>query len=364
MNLSFYIDRNSPVPLYAQLKDALQQEIQNGNIAYGEKLPSENEFMQALGLSRMTIRTALSQLAEENYVQKVHGVGSFASYDSHVSPMGKIDVLLDVTYTYFASLYIKSISERLTQHKYQFVIHDTQDSQQTICSILDQILKNGSSGVIIQPSHLVEPQLPELNNLILALQQKGIPCVTIDRAIENAPCPSVLFDDYTGGRVAAEHLTSLGHKKCAMVCCSRFSENAPRFEGFNSVLLEKGLPALIPIEKDENLAENLCSLIARESITAIFNYSDKVALKVFHALSMAGLRVPQDISVVGYDDTVFAKTSNPQMTSVIHPKEQLGYTTAEKLISIIEHYPYSVPVKMLSPKLHIRSSCAQLQETK
>ncbi len=357
MDYSQMIDRGDPTPLYAQLKNALQEQIRTGALPYGEKLPSENEFMAHLGLSRMTIRSALSQLSNENYVHKIHGKGTFVCYNTANATAGNIDVLLDVTYAYFSSHYIKSISEVLTKHNYQFVIHDTQDDQTHICLTLERILQNDPAGIILQPSHLVEPQLPRLKELLQQIQQRGIPCVTIDRALEGIPVLSVPFDDYTGGRIAAEYLVSLGHKKCAMVCCSNFVENEPRFSGFDSVLQEYNLPHLIAVEKDTDLAANLVRLVREENVTAVFNYNDEVALKTFRFLSSAGIRIPQDVSIVGFDDTIFTKATDPQMTSVVHPKERLGHITAEKLISLIERRYFKVDKDALHPRLSIRESC-------
>lgn len=357
MDYSQMIDRGDPTPLYAQLKNALQEQIRTGALPYGEKLPSENEFMEQLGLSRMTIRSALSQLANENYVQKIHGKGTFVCYNTANATAGNIDVLLDVTYAYFSSHYIKSISEVLTKHNYQFVIHDTQDDQAHICHTLERILQNDPAGIILQPSHLVEPQLPRLKELLQQIQQVGIPCITIDRALEGIPVISVPFDDYVGGRIAAEYLTALGHEKCAMVCCSNFIENEPRFSGFNSVLQDYGLPPLIPIEKDKDMEENLVRLVKDEGVTAVFNYNDEVALKTYRVFNSAGIRIPQDVSIIGFDDTVFTKATDPQMTSVVHPKELLGHMAAAKLISLIEHRYYKIDKDALYPKLSIRDSC-------
>lgn len=359
MELSIFIDRSSPIPLYAQLKTALQQAIRRGDLAYGEKLPSENEFMEQLGLSRMTIRSALSQLASENYIHKLHGKGTFVCYSAESAAAGKIDVLLDVTYAYFSTHYIKSISEVLSANNYQFVIHDTQDSQEHICDILEKILQSDCAGILLQPSHIVEPQLPRLKNLLLAINERGIHSVMIDRSIEGVSSENVLFDDYLGGRIAAEHLVSLGHKKCAMVCCSTFTENEPRFNGFNDLLLEKGLTPLFVVEKDKNMEQKLVELVKKEHITAVFNYNDEVALKTFRYLNAAGIRIPQDVSVLGYDDTVLAKATDPQMTSVVHPKELLGHIAAKKLLSLIEQRPYTPPEDQLYPRLIIRSSSCQ-----
>ncbi len=363
MNCAIYIDRSSPLPLYAQLQTALQQAIRRGELAYGEKLPSENEFMELLGLSRMTIRSALSQLSQDNYIHKIHGKGTFVCYKAESAAAGKVDVLLDVTYAYFSTHYIKSISEVLSAFNYQFVIHDTQDSQDHICDILEKILQSDSAGILLQPSHLVEPTLPRLKNLLLAINERGIPIVMLDRSIDGVGSESILFDDYMGGRIAAEYLVALGHKKCAMICCSSFAENKPRFTGFNDLLLERDLTPLFAIEKDQDMEQNLIRLVKDQGITAIFNYNDEVALKTFRYLASAGIRIPQDVSVLGYDDTVLTKATDPQMTSVIHPKELLGHIASRKLLSLIEGDTYVPPREQLFPTLNIRGSCSRARAT-
>ncbi len=358
MKFEYLIDRGNPLPLYAQLKEAMQQDIRNGKIGYGEKIPSENELAESLGLSRMTVRAALSQLVNENYVQKQHGKGTFVCFRAGTAVTGKVHVLLDVTYAYFSSYYIKSIADVLTQKNYQFVIHDTQDSQSTICDILEQILQGNCSGIILQPSHYVEPITERFKNIMLSVQQRSIPCIAIDCMPDEIPCYSVMFDDYGAGRLAAEHLISLGHEKFAMVCCSKFTENKPRFEGFNSVLKEQGLTPLFAVEKDITLPEKLISVINDEKVTAVFNYNDEVALKTFRILSGAGIKIPQDVSVIGFDDTILAKATYPQMTTVIHPKEQIGRTAAQNLIELIEHRSGIEMRTVLSPNLRVRESCA------
>jgi GntR family transcriptional regulator of arabinose operon len=290
---------------------------------------------------------------------KRQGVGAFVCYSngSHLVS-GSIDVLLDVTYTYFSSHYIKSISEVLAQKNYQFVIHDTRDSQQDIAYILNCILKKGSTGIIIQPPRKVEPLHPELRELFIRLGTNSIPYVMLDHAFEGFPGVQVVFDNYQGGRIAAEYLVSLGHKNCAMVCNSMFYENQSRLDGFNSVLLEKKLPPLYAIEMDHNLEQKLLSAIKEHSVTAIFNYNDETALETMRILHNAGIRVPEDVSVVGFDDTFIATATNPQLTTVIHPKDALGRMAVEKLISLVTQSNLTLDPELLLPRMHIRASCA------
>lgn len=354
---AFIIDRSSVVPLYAQLAAYFKDLILNRALPYGSKLPSENELVAKYSLSRMTVRSAFAALENEKIIEKRQGKGAFVCYQPS-SASGNIDVLLDISYTYFAAHYIQSISAVLTQQKYRFIIHDTGDSQKKICSTLLQILNNGSSGIIIQPSHRIEPLLPELCDAFDRLNAQGIPYIMLDHVYDGIVGRHMVFDDFGGGQVAAEYLCSLGHRSYAMICCSNFYENRLREGGFRSVLAEKGLPGPILIEDTPDIGDALLRAIPQYGITAIFCFNDEIALKTIRALHAAGIRVPQDISVVGYDDTVLASATEPLLTSVIHPKDILGRMATESLISMIERKPYTFDAALLVPRLHIRASCA------
>ena len=223
---------------------------------------------------------------------------------------------------------------------------------------MTRILQKGSCGVIIHPSSLKEPLLPEQQDILSRLDSSGIPYITFDRTYENMPGTQLIFDDFEGGRIAAEHLISLGHRNCAMVCNNAYRENQRRMDGFNSVLVENELPPLHTIDRSVNLEENLVQLIQEEQITAIFNFSDDTALETMRALHHAGFQIPDDVSIIGFDDTVIATASNPQLTSIVHPKDTLSHMAAEKLLALIEKRPIEMDLDILKPQLHIRASCA------
>ncbi len=359
MNFAVFIDRGGAMPLYSQLEEAIKQEIISGRLAFGEKLPSENEFVRELGLSRMTVRSALSDLENDGFVRKLHGKGSFVCYSAEEQIPKRVDVLLDVTYAYFSTHYIKSISEVLSKHNYQFVIHDTRDDEGEIGVILEQIAAGGPAGVIIQPSHRASSSDDILRKSAVKLMQRGIPYVIFDRDLPDFPGECISFDDYGGGRKAAEYLVSLGHRRFAMAVCPEFSENMPRRDGFTAVLTENGLEPPIELTLDGDFTSKINDSVRKDGVTAIFAYNDEVALGVCRALTSSGLSIPRDVSVVGYDDTVFAKAANPPLTSVIHPKELLGRVAAEKLLSIITKNHYEIPENAFEPSISIRESCAR-----
>ena len=354
--LPFSVDRSSLIPLHAQLVQSIRGAILSGRLAYGEKLPSENEMVAGLSLSRFTVRTALAALAADHYIEKQHGRGTYVCYRD-TAPRGNIDVLLDVTYSFFSTMYIKSISEVLAAANYRFVIHNTEDSPETVCAALEQLSGKGSAGVILLPPHVLQESCPAMTDALVGLGAQGIPLVILDRRLEGVGAAQIVFDDFAGGKRAAEYLLSLGHRRIAMVCRSSFAENEARLHGFNAVLAMNGLPPVCEIEEDEHTEAQLLRLIREEEISALFSYNDETALKVMRILDQAGIRIPADVSVMGYDDTILARTVQPALTSVIHPKEALGRMAAEKLISLIEGRDYLPPAEALEARVHVRASC-------
>ena len=220
------------------------------------------------------------------------------------------------------------------------------------------VLSTDSAGVIIQPSHKAGADGGLLRNEAVKLMQKGIPFVIIDSRPKDVPGCCVAFDDFKGAALAASYLAELGHKKFAMASCPQFSENGERRNGFESVIEEKGLGPLIEIEVGEGFEGRVCSAVRDGGATAVFAYNDEVAISVYRALAAEKISVPDDVSVVGYDDTLFAKAANPPLTSIVHPKEQLGRTAAEKLLSIITKTRYEIPKNAFEPTISVRGSCA------
>lgn len=356
-----YIDRNSLIPRYAQLAQYLSDAITRGAFTPGEQLPGENEIASCLQLSRMTVRSALSLLEDRRLITRIHGKGTFVSCQS-VSTPNSIDVFLEISYTYFAAYYIQSISDVLKQNNCRFVIHDTRNSQEEITSIIHQIVHNGSSGVILQPSHETTSLIPSLREAFTLLTAKRIPYIMLDHAYDGIPGHRVVFDDYGGGKIAAEHLVSLGHRNCVMVGFHQYYEHPPRRDGFNEVLLQNNLAPLMEIGVDGELNEHLVDAVRTKGVTAVFCFNDEVAILCMRALYEAGLRIPEDVSVVGYDDTFIATATNPPLTSVIHPKDVLGRMAAEKLISLINGASYEPDPRLIEPRIHIRASSGKVKK--
>ncbi|MDR3690052.1 MAG: LacI family DNA-binding transcriptional regulator [Fimbriimonas sp.] len=194
-------------------------------------------------------------------------------------------------------------------------------------------------------------------------RRQGIATVSITQQRQYAPA-TVNSDDYEGGKLATEHLISLGHRRIAhLTGRPEIHTSALRFKAFRDTLAGSGIefdPNLVKLGGFSREVSRLSTaqwmeLPADRRPTAIFAANDLSAHGAIDAISSAGFRVPGEISVIGYDDTWYASITNPPLTSVSMDIDSLGRHAAEFLIGTIEGTPQEAHA-MLEVSLKIRRS--------
>lgn len=352
------LNHNSPVPLYHQLAERLKRQIEAGEIAQGEKLPSESEMMKQYGIGRLTVRGALSQLVNMGYLEKQHGRGTFCVYAPAPPERRSIEVLLDIQDTYFIPYYLRSIAQVLDEAGCNMLVGDTEDSDARICAHLERILLAGADGVILQPPHRSGPPSPRLMSCFQALDAQRIPWVMIDSAYELEGASYLRLDEVRGGRLAAEYLIELGHVHSALLYREGYRDSQMRREGFLGAYQQRGLPAPEQFAYASGVCARLLAGLDRRQFTAVFCYNDEMAIELMQTLKREGIQVPGQLSVMGFDDSLLAPAVEPALTSVAHPKQILGERTARTLIGMMEHSVQAPCVELFEPYLVKRSSCA------
>ncbi len=183
--------------------------------------------------------------------------------------------------------------------------------------------------------------------------------------------PTVRTDDVLGGRLAAGHLIELGHRDIAQVC-GPFQVNGfeRRYHGFSQVLNNAG----IPLQKDRELVGQLSvdfGLEAAERLLAsgdlpmaVFVHNDETATGLLHGLVRAGVRIPEDISVIGYDDMPYAAIFNPGLSSVRLPRREWGILACRKLVSILNAEEGADQPVIIAPELIPRASTSTPRKTR
>jgi LacI family transcriptional regulator len=173
--------------------------------------------------------------------------------------------------------------------------------------------------------------------------QVTMPVVLVNQRIEGLRLSSVIADDEAGGYAATAHLLALGHTRIALVeGVPHHGSNIDRKTGYQRALRERGLsldPGIDQVglyEEEGGYRAATELLAAHPDITAIFSANDIMAVGVYRAIKQRGRRIPEDISVVGYDDSVFAPVMEPPLTSVRKPRARMGQTAAAMMLSLIE----------------------------
>jgi DNA-binding LacI/PurR family transcriptional regulator len=196
------------------------------------------------------------------------------------------------------------------------------------------------------------------------VRAKGFPMVLIDRKVPGFDL--VRTDNEKGGATATRHLIELGHTRIALISGRLdLGTRRDRYNGYREALIQAGIvpdPALVregSVKSDHGYEAAQALLALPSPPTAIFAATDTIATGVLLALEERRCRVPEDVAVVGYDNTYLAMISRPRLTSVAQPKQQMGQWAATFLIDWIEqgraepHEPVEV---VLEPRLVVRES--------
>lgn len=190
-----------------------------------------------------------------------------------------------------------------------------------------------------------------------------IPLVAIDYAGERPPFPSVAADSYGGARAAMHHLLALGHRRIALITgADEFASAKARRTAYEDALAEAGLPLdpeLVGRGKytergGHDAAARL--LRVRPRPTAIFASNDLSAVGALRAAAALGLRVPRDLSLVGFDDAPEATEADPQLTTVRQPIAEIGRRAFERLLALMQGRPAGELETLVPTKLVVRAS--------
>ena len=352
------IDRKSFEPMYQQIKRDIEQQILSGQIKIGDKLMSETEMLEHYHVARMTVRAALTELVNNGCLAKERGRGTFCVALPRQAKKS-IDVLLDTGDNYFAPYFLSGIGRVLDREGYQLVLNDTRDNVEMFEKLLQQIISRGTSGIIIQPYRRVQDISEELLQELESCQAAGIPVVTIDGKFRDQDLVGYMTDDVYGGKLATEHLIAMGHRKILGLFRSSYRDSVFRTRGYCRAMEEHSLTPQI-LDADGEYQPALQALLQSRQITAIVCYNNLLAVDCYHFFAQIGVRVPEDVSVIGYDDTALAAASLPQITSVTHPKDIMGEDAADCLLQMLRGEIVQPRQHLYQPKLIERQSVVRL----
>jgi LacI family transcriptional regulator len=246
------------------------------------------------------------------------------------------------------------IEQVLREANYQMVIlGDSSDEGEEVAGIRT-FLAMRTPGVIMTPVGTEASRL---------LHAHGTAVVEVDRRLASVPCDGVVIDNERGGREATMHLVGLGHRRIALLGVdTEWTSDAGRLTGYRTALKNARIPfdrrlvASIPLHSPDTEAR-IEALLDDASPTAIFAANNALAEQAWRVLRRRGLRIPTDISLVGFDDVPWMEMVDPPITVVDQPTLELGRCAARLLLRRLHGGPALAPaVEVLQPHLVVRGS--------
>ena len=351
---------------YYTLMEALKEQILSGTIKPGQKLPSENELTREYALSRHTVRKALALLENEGYITAQHGKGTFCS-ERVIQRHNSKNIAVTTTYLsdYIFPRLIQGMDRVLSENGYSIILKNTCNSRSKEEKVLKELLDKPIDGLIIEPS---KSQLSCRHpNLYENLDKYQIPYVFIQGIYtEMKDKPHILMDDVRGGYLVTQYLLELGHRRITGFFKADDIQGINRHKGYVKALQEAGISydpdAVVWFHTEDRKSKP--AMMVREMVRSgnlpdgIVCYNDQIAVQVIETLEACGLKVPEDISVTGYDNSLYAQRGTG-ITTIAHPQEKLGEMAAELILEKIAGVPEedSKVERMIQPELIIRGSC-------
>ncbi len=274
-------------------------------------------------------------------------------------------IIPDITNPYFPAFALGA-EDRVRQRGYTLVLGNSEYNAERELSYLELVRSQQLAGAIYCLGDEMSPIVPEIQRAV----DDGLALVLVHSPMSTVP--TVCADNRQGGRLAAEHILALGHNEIGIISALPLDEGmADREAGFLDVLLERGravdrtsVPTMYGNHQIEGGRLATVELLEHApNLTAIFVLNDSMALGALEAARSTGRRVPQDISIIGFDDIPFAALANPPLTTVGQPIRQLGEQAADLLLQVIEEglTPVSSserPNVLLPNELIVRGSTA------
>ena len=275
---------------------------------------------------------------------------------------GLVGVTLPMVHVEYFSRILWGASEALYEHDMRTVLCPTMHEHHREVTLLDRLMQGTTDGSLLLLT-------TETNEALKALERQGYPFVVLDprHAVDDG-IPHVTAAHWAGAKAATEHLLSLGHRRIAAITGPHgWVASVDRLDGYQAALAGAGvLPAPELIAKgnftgESGYAAATTLLDLAERPTAIFAFNDEMAVGAMRAAEERGLRLPEDLSIVGFDDLEKAEIVTPALTTVRQPLAEMGRMAVSLLARLLDRQRLEALRVELGTKLVVRESTARLR---
>jgi GntR family transcriptional regulator of arabinose operon len=328
---------------YETIQTFLRSKIESGLIVPGEKLPSESELIAQFDVSRNAVRQAVNELTKERLVESRQGIGTFCvkRTQSRTMLIGMVSFRIS---SYIFPRIVSACNQMVQREGYTLLLNESWYDAALERSVLLSLRKRGVDGIIITP---VQEEGKRGNaDLLNEFEAEGIPVVLLDAEYPGYDFTSIVIDEIAAGRRAAEYLWERGHRDIGLIYSSNYRPKVLRKEGIATFLdkvgasiREEWLVAIHGQTSAFGTYGQIRQLLAshRSLPTAMICSSDDEALMFMHQARRNRIRIPEDLSLIAFDNSDLARYSFPRLTSLDHPSEYMGEFAAKLILDRIYH---------------------------
>ncbi|GBG07786.1 hypothetical protein PAT3040_02347 [Paenibacillus agaridevorans] len=368
----------SESPKYSQIKQYIVQKINQGDFRPHDQIPTEFMLSEKFGVSRITSNRAIRELEMEGYIYRTRGKGSFvASPNDRLAGAGteysvpdaarRVAVIFaDVQhhqYGYTTCMEILLGAQRvLAEYGYDVSIFFSDESEEQEQRLITAASSGQFSGFLLLPlsSNHEQEELKRLN-------ERRFPFVVIDRTIRTLRTNLVTSDNFDGAYQAVSYLIEQGHRNIAFLSLKidYASSVHERYRGYCEALSDHRIPLRRELVMEDYIPANMAAITERlleqiqspaDKVTAVFAINDEIAIDVMKALPQRGVAIPEDVSLIGFDDSPMLDHVSIPLSSVKQFRKRLGEQAGEMLIRHIEDNELPLEHVMLNTKLVVRKS--------
>ena len=337
-----------------------------GGGAAGYRAPTLTDVARLAGVSTMTVSRVINGHAKvaEHTRARVHQAMDSLDYRPNMLARGlasgrshNIGVLTVDTTLYGPSAALRGIEKAASGRGYSVTITHLTDPDQTAVAQGASLLRSRSTDGVI----LLQPLISEVESRPAADANDLPPMVAI-HAGNPGSYPVVTVDQRVGAKLATEHLLGLGHKTVWHIAGPNvWYEGVERVVGWREALVAAGADVPQVVHGDWSAASGYAAareVLANDGVTAIFVGNDAMALGTLHAMHELGLRCPEDVSLVGFDDYPEAAFFSPGLTTIRQDFDEIGRLSVSLLLDLIEKNEPVTQHVVLEPRLVVRGSAA------
>jgi DNA-binding LacI/PurR family transcriptional regulator len=332
--------------------------------------PSIKDIARLARVSHPTVSRALqnSPLVNAKTAEKIHRIAKESGYKASAVARGlvtrrthTIGLVVTTVADPFTSEVVSGIEQAANDHGYCVFLADSNADRDREKKIVQSFAEQRVDGIIVTSSRVGALYLPLLSEMM-------VPIVLVNDQHPGGFVHSVMICNQEGSRAAAEHLVGLGHRRIAFIGDQfGYQSDTERFAGYKDALDAAGIPIQPElVVRGDGKAE--AALRAMDQLLALSNpptavccYNDMSALGAMRSIRMHGLRVPEDISVAGFDDLFVASYTDPPLTTVRQPMRRMGQMAMEHLIKLMSGQKSVVSVKVKA-ELIVRESTAKVKK--